>query len=64
MLRLLDGPIWEISVEYFVIAMERARCTKTPVPLSGMAFKAEGKTSSEIVRWVKSMVGTDIRKDN
>jgi hypothetical protein len=64
MLRLLDGPIWEISVEDFVIAMERARRTKSPVPLRGMAFKVEGKTSSEIVRWVESMDGTDIRKDN
>jgi len=24
----------------------------------------EGKTSSEIVRWVENMDGTDIRKDN
>ncbi len=64
MLRLLDGPIWGILVEDFVIARELARRTKTPVPLSGMAFKVEGKTSGESVRWVESMDGTDIRKDN
>ena len=64
MLRLLDGPIWEISVKELVIARERARRTNTPVPLSGMAVESEGKTSSENVRWVESMDRTDIRNDN
>ena len=69
------GFAWDLKFKDFVIAMELARRTKTPIPLCGMAFQlneaannwmgvTEGKTSSEIVRWMETMAGTEIRNDD
>ena len=69
------GFAWDLKFKDFVIAMELARRTRTPIPLCGMAFQlneaannwmgvTEGKTSSEIVRWMETMAGTEIRNDD
>ncbi len=75
MLKVQEGPIWKISVKDFVIAMKPVWRTRSQSPLCGVSFQTakaasnwigdvEGKTSSEIVRWVERMAGTAIRNDN
>jgi len=67
------GFAYELKFKDFGIAMELAHRTKTPVPLSGLAFElnraaltwmgdTEGKTSTEIVRWMEAMAGSEITK--
>jgi 3-hydroxyisobutyrate dehydrogenase len=67
------GFAWDLKFKDFTIAMELARRTGTPIPLSGMAFQlneaaqnwigdTSDKTSAEIVRWQEHVVGTEIRK--
>lgn len=67
------GFAFDLKFKDFVIAMELARRTETPVPLSGLAFElnqvartwmgsTEGKTSTEIVRWMEAMAGSEIAK--
>jgi 3-hydroxyisobutyrate dehydrogenase len=66
------GFAWDLKFKDYTIAMELARRTKTPVPLSGMAFQlneaaqiwmgnTEGKTSVEIFRWMEHLAGSEIR---
>jgi 3-hydroxyisobutyrate dehydrogenase len=67
------GFAYELKFKDFGIAMELAHRTRTPVPLSGLAFElnqvartwmgdTEGKTSTEIVRWMEAMAGSEIIK--
>lgn len=67
------GFAWDLKFKDFVIAMELARKTGTPIPLCGTAFQlneaannwiedSTGKTSSEIVRWMEHMAGIEIKK--
>ena len=67
------GFAWDLKFKDFVIAMELARKTQTPIPLCGMAFQlneaannwiedSTGKTSSEIVRWMEHVAGIEIKK--
>ena len=67
------GFAWDLKFKDFVIAMELARRTGTPVPLSGMAFQLNeaaqiwmnetgDKTAVEIVRWMEHMAGVEIGK--
>jgi 3-hydroxyisobutyrate dehydrogenase len=67
------GFAWDLKFKDYTIAMELARRTKTPVPLSGMAFQlneaaqiwmgdTDGKTSTEIFRWMEHLAGSEIRK--
>jgi len=67
------GFAWDLKFKDYTIAMELARRTRTPVPLSGMAFQlneaaqiwmgdTEGKTSTEIFRWMEHLAGSEIRK--
>ena len=67
------GFSYDLKFKDFEIAIELAHRTKTPVPLSGLAFElnqaariwmgsTEGKTSTEIVRWMEALAGTEIAK--
>jgi len=67
------GFAWDLKWKDFMIALELAHRTETPVPLSALAFELNraanrwmgdttGKTSTEIVRWMEAMAGTEIRK--
>ncbi len=67
------GFAWDLKFKDFVIAMELARKTGTPIPLCGTAFQlneaannwitdSTGKTSSEIDRWMEHMAGIELKK--
>ena len=67
------GFAWDLKFKDYTIAMELARRTRTPAPLSGMAFQlneaaqiwmgdTNGKTSVEIFRWMEHLAGSEIRK--
>lgn len=65
------GFAWDLKFKDFSIAMELARRTGTPVPLSATAYQLNqaaeiwmgdttGKTSTEIVRWMEHVAKTEI----
>ena len=67
------GFAWDLKFKDFVIAMELARRMGASIPLCGTAFQlneaantwiedSNGKTSSEIVRWMEHMAGIEIKK--
>jgi 3-hydroxyisobutyrate dehydrogenase len=69
------GFSFDLKFKDLEIAMELARRTDTPVPLSSLTFELNraartwmgdttGKSSTEIVRWMESMAGTEITKDD
>ena len=67
------GFSWDLKFKDYEIAMELARVTKTPVPISALGFQlfesartwignTDGKTSVEIVRYLEHFAGSEIKK--